>query len=86
MRPSTSTCTDVRHEVLEQTLIVSDRKDPEVRAFLADGVDAGGEAIFIGRKVKVTSGKAGATLVTLDGEDVGPLGAGVVTREFAAQN
>jgi transcriptional regulator with XRE-family HTH domain len=48
--------------------------------------DAGGEAIFIGRKVKVTSGKAGATLVTLDGEDVGPLGAGVVTREFAAQN
>jgi len=34
---------DVRHEVLEQTLIVSDRKDPEVRAFLADGVDAGGD-------------------------------------------
>jgi len=47
---------------------------------------AGGEAIFIGQKVKVTSGRAGATLVTLDGRDVGPLGAGVVTREFAAQN
>lgn len=47
---------------------------------------AGGEAIFIGHKVKLTSGKASATLVAVDGKDVGALGAGVVTREFAAQN
>jgi len=47
---------------------------------------AGGEAIFIGHRVKLTSGKASATLVTVDGKDAGPLGAGVVTREFAAQN
>jgi cytoskeleton protein RodZ len=46
---------------------------------------AGGEAIFIGQRIKVTSGKAAATIVTVDGEEIGALGNGVASREFTAQ-
>jgi hypothetical protein len=46
---------------------------------------AGGEAIFIGQRIKLTSGKAGATMVAVDGEEIGALGDGVASREFAAQ-
>jgi hypothetical protein len=46
---------------------------------------AGGEAIFIGQKIKITSGKGAATLVIVDGKEIGKLGSGVVSREFSAQ-
>jgi hypothetical protein len=46
---------------------------------------AGTTLAFTGRLVKVASGKAGATLVSLDGHAIGALGAGVTVREFAAQ-
>jgi cytoskeletal protein RodZ len=49
--------------------------------FLAPGA----EAIFIGQRIKVTSGKAAATMVAVDGEEIGALGNGVASREFAAQ-
>lgn len=49
--------------------------------FLAPGA----EAIFIGQRIKLTSGKAAATLVAVDGEEIGALGNGVASREFAAQ-
>jgi hypothetical protein len=45
----------------------------------------GTELIYIGQKVTITSGKAAATVVTVDGTSIGPMGAGVATREFSAQ-
>ncbi len=46
---------------------------------------AGSVVYFTGLDVKVTSGKAAATYITIDGRALGPLGAGVATREFTSQ-
>ncbi|HEV2477083.1 MAG TPA: helix-turn-helix domain-containing protein [Candidatus Dormibacteraeota bacterium] len=46
---------------------------------------AGSVVYFTGLDVKVTSGKASATFITIDGRNVGALGAGVATREFSSQ-
>ena len=48
-------------------------------------LEPGDTVSFDGVKVKVTSGRAGSTLVTVNGRDLGALGSGVVTREFTAQ-
>ena len=49
-------------------------------------MEAGSSLTFRGAKVKLTSGKAAATLVNLNGRALGPLGSGVVTREYTGQN
>lgn len=46
---------------------------------------AGSTVYFTGLDVKITSGKASTTFVSIDGRDIGPLGAGVATKEFTAQ-
>lgn len=46
---------------------------------------AGSIIYFTGLDVKITSGKASATYITLDGRDLGPMGVGVATREFSSQ-
>jgi cytoskeletal protein RodZ len=46
---------------------------------------AGSVVYFTGLDVKVTSGKASATFITIDGRNVGAMGAGVATREFSSQ-
>jgi len=46
---------------------------------------AGSVVYFTGVDVKITSGKASATLISIDGHSLGPLGAGVATREFTSQ-
>jgi cytoskeleton protein RodZ len=46
---------------------------------------AGSVVYFIGLDVKVTTGKASATFITIDGRNVGAMGAGVATREFSSQ-
>jgi transcriptional regulator with XRE-family HTH domain len=46
---------------------------------------AGSEVYFTGVDIKITSGKAAATMITVDGHALGPLGAGVATREFSSQ-
>jgi cytoskeleton protein RodZ len=48
-------------------------------------LSAGSVVYFTGLDVKITSGKAGATYITIDGRSLGPLGAGVATREFTSQ-
>lgn len=40
---------------------------------------------FSGARVKVTTGKGVATLVTVNGRVLGPMGSGVITREYTAQ-
>jgi cytoskeletal protein RodZ len=40
---------------------------------------------FTGVDVKITSGKASATIITIDGRTLGPMGVGVATREFSSQ-
>ena len=45
----------------------------------------GSQVYFTGLDVKVTSGKAAATFITIDGHAMGALGAGVATREFSSQ-
>jgi hypothetical protein len=40
---------------------------------------------FTGHDVKVTTGKASATFITIDGRNVGAMGSGVATREFSSQ-
>jgi cytoskeletal protein RodZ len=45
----------------------------------------GSQVYFTGVDVKVTSGKAAATFITVDGHALGALGAGVATREFSSQ-
>jgi cytoskeleton protein RodZ len=44
----------------------------------------GGLVSFSGFDIKITSGKAAATFITVDGRPIGALGNGVVTREFKA--
>ncbi|HET7338892.1 MAG TPA: helix-turn-helix domain-containing protein [Candidatus Dormibacteraeota bacterium] len=46
---------------------------------------AGSVVYFTGVDVKITSGKASATFITIDGHDVGAMGIGVATREFSSQ-
>lgn len=46
---------------------------------------AGSTVYFTGLDIKITSGKAASTYVTVDGRALGPLGAGVATREFTSQ-
>lgn len=48
-------------------------------------LDAGSVVYFTGLDIKITSGKAAATYITIDGRAVGSLGAGVATREFTSQ-
>ncbi len=45
---------------------------------------AGSEVYFTGLDVKITSGKAAATFITIDDRSLGALGSGVATREFAS--
>ena len=45
----------------------------------------GSQVYFTGVDVKVTSGKAAATFITIDGHALGALGSGVATREFSSQ-
>jgi hypothetical protein len=46
---------------------------------------AGSVVYFTGVDVKITTGKASATFITIDGRNVGAMGAGVATREFSSQ-
>ena len=46
---------------------------------------AGSVVYFTGQDVKITTGKAGATFITIDGHSLGAMGAGVATREFTSQ-
>lgn len=46
---------------------------------------AGSVVYFTGLDVKVTSGKASATFITIDGRNVGAMGLGVATKEFSSQ-
>ncbi|MEO8745608.1 MAG: helix-turn-helix transcriptional regulator [Candidatus Dormiibacterota bacterium] len=46
---------------------------------------AGSVVYFTGVDIKITSGKAASTFITLDGRSLGALGAGVATREFTSQ-
>ncbi|HKC19686.1 MAG TPA: helix-turn-helix domain-containing protein [Candidatus Dormibacteraeota bacterium] len=48
-------------------------------------LSAGSVVYFTGLDVKVTSGKASATFITIDGHSVGAMGIGVTTREFSSQ-
>jgi cytoskeletal protein RodZ len=48
-------------------------------------LDAGSVVYFTGLDAKITSGKAAATCITIDGRALGPLGAGVATRDFTSQ-
>lgn len=45
----------------------------------------GSVVYFTGVDVKLTSGKAAATYITIDGHNLGAMGAGVATRDFSAQ-
>ena len=45
----------------------------------------GASLTFTGGRVRVTTGKGVATLVAVNGRDLGPIGSGVITREFTAQ-
>jgi transcriptional regulator with XRE-family HTH domain len=46
---------------------------------------AGSVVYFSGVDIKITSGKASATFITVDGRAVGTLGTGVATRDFSSQ-
>src|SRR5260370_1151585 len=45
----------------------------------------GSVVYFTGLDVKITTGKASATFITIDGRNVGAMGVGVATREFSSQ-
>lgn len=47
---------------------------------------AGSVVYFTGIDVKLTSAKGSATFITIDGRNLGPMGFGVVTREFSSQS
>jgi transcriptional regulator with XRE-family HTH domain len=47
-------------------------------------MDAGTSLTFHGVKVKVSTGKGAATLISLNGRDLGPMGNGVITREYTS--
>ena len=46
---------------------------------------AGSVVYFSGVEIKITSGKAAATFITIDGRAIGALGVGVATRDFSSQ-
>lgn len=46
---------------------------------------AGSIVYFTGLDVKITTGKASATLISIDGHNLGAMGVGVATREFSSQ-
>jgi hypothetical protein len=46
---------------------------------------AGSQVYFTGLDIKITSGRATATLITIDGQPMGSLGSGVATRDFTSQ-
>jgi hypothetical protein len=46
---------------------------------------AGSQVYFTGVDIKITSGKAAATFITIDGRALGALGTGVASREFTSQ-
>ena len=46
---------------------------------------AGSTVYFTGVDVTLTSGKASATFISIDGRNLGPLGIGVATRHFTSQ-
>lgn len=46
---------------------------------------AGSILYFTGLNVKVTTGKASATFISIDGRNLGPMGTGVATRDFSSQ-
>jgi transcriptional regulator with XRE-family HTH domain len=46
---------------------------------------AGSIVYFTGLDVKITSGKASVTYITIDGHNLGAMGVGVATREFSSQ-
>ena len=46
---------------------------------------AGSVVYFSGVDVKVTSGKASATIIIVDGRNLGAMGVGVATRDFSSQ-
>jgi cytoskeleton protein RodZ len=46
---------------------------------------AGSIVYFTGVDVTITSGKASATFISIDGRSLGPMGVGVATREFSSQ-
>lgn len=46
---------------------------------------AGSVVYFTGVDVKITSGKAAATFITIDGRSLEPLGSAVTTRELSSQ-
>jgi helix-turn-helix protein/uncharacterized protein DUF4115 len=48
-------------------------------------LDPGASLSFTGAKVKVTTGKGLDTIIYLNGKDLGPMGNGVITREYTAQ-
>jgi len=45
---------------------------------------AGSVVYFAGVDIKITSGKASATFITIDGRSIGAMGTGVATRDFSA--
>jgi cytoskeleton protein RodZ len=47
-------------------------------------MDAGTSLSFHGLKVKVSTGKGVATLIKLNGRDLGPMGSGVITHEYTS--
>jgi len=46
---------------------------------------AGSVVYFSGVDIKITSGKAGSTFISIDGRAIGPMGTGVATRDFSSQ-
>ncbi len=46
---------------------------------------AGSVVYFTGVNVKITTGKASATFISIDGRNLGSMGTGVATREFSSQ-
>jgi len=48
-------------------------------------LDPGSSVSFSGSKVKITTGKGLNTIVSLNGKSLGPMGNGVITREYTAQ-
>ena len=58
------------------------------RPAYADGgktLPAGSLIYFSGVDIKITSGKAASTFITIDGRAIGALGTGVATRDFSSQ-
>jgi transcriptional regulator with XRE-family HTH domain len=58
------------------------------RPAYADGgktLPAGSLVYFSGVDIKITSGKAASTFITIDGRAIGALGTGVATRDFSSQ-